>query len=572
MKNERTALIVGIIFLIIVNLFVGIWLFMDESDKPDTQASTAASDESTEGESGGVENFTEEPTTEGTFTGESATKGPTTEEPATEAPEERIEIEASFDDIRREVLKVKIGSQEGMVNCGETPSESFGPASFAVEDGAFYILDTYNSRINIYKNGKVSHIDVGNNRTRMKYQDGRFAVSSGEAEIAVYTMDGTPVKKKTFEKSSKIQGITKILLIGDTYVEFVDDNGYRYRYDWSVDKTEKLGVYKPTQEINEDIVKEHQNRMTVIGKYDQSVYYEYVDGSKDGTIAYDVLSREEGNVRWYAYIDDMSYLSNPLERFYLSADGKLYTMECFEDRTVISRLYLGEDMPTDEEPVQEYVPEESAEDEVFYSENVIEINLETNWESFRIRVKEIRKENDNYIITGDKIYGGFVILTVEQKQLLVEGAVLKLMYAGEEMERIVRCDDLSYYLAQNGGASWIRSVEGIETEILNSEELEALRTILENDPFYGEGYYLDSDLPNMKYDLVLERDVCWEVPADLTVDPECYLSWDNPNATGEWTMERFYEEAIVRDGWNCGTMEVYTEDGEIVKIYDPFSM
>ena len=64
MKNERTALIVGIIFLIIVNLFVGIWLFTDESDKPDTQASTVAADESTEKESGGAVFTTEEPMSE----------------------------------------------------------------------------------------------------------------------------------------------------------------------------------------------------------------------------------------------------------------------------------------------------------------------------------------------------------------------------------------------------------------------------------------------------------------------------------------------------------------------------
>ena len=499
------------------------------------------------------------------------------------------EIEVSFDDIRREALKVGVGSEEGMVNCGETHIESFGPNSFAVEDGAFYILDTYNSRINIYKNGEVSHIDVGNNRTCMKYQDGRFAVFSliGGAEIAVYEMNGKLVAEKKFERPSKIQGITEILLIGDTYVEFLDDSYFvsgkrlRYRYDWRENKTEKLGLYTPTQEISEDMVMEPQNRLTVIGNYDQNVYYQYTDWSEDGTIVYNVLNREEGNVRWCAYIDLMSYFSNPLERFYLSTDGELYIMECFEDQTVISRLFLGEDMPTDEDSVLDYVtqkptqkPIQKPSDKVFDSENVIEIDLETNWETFRIRVKEIRKEDDHYVIMGDKIYGGFVILTVEQKRLLDEGAVLKLMYAGEEMERIVRGDDdFLPYRAQNGEAPRMHGVDRIETEIMNTEELEALRTILENDPFYGEGYYLDSDLPRKKYNLVLERDVRWELPADLPIDPECYLSWDNPNATGEWTLERFYEEAIVRDGWYYGgVFEVYTEDGEIVKIYEPFSM
>ena len=86
MKNERTSLIVGIIFLIIVNLFVGIWLFTDESDKPDTQASTVAADESTEKESGGAVFTTEEPMSEEPTTEEPTTEEPTTEEPTTEEP------------------------------------------------------------------------------------------------------------------------------------------------------------------------------------------------------------------------------------------------------------------------------------------------------------------------------------------------------------------------------------------------------------------------------------------------------------------------------------------------------
>ena len=82
-------------------------------------------------------------------------------------------------------------------------------------------------------------------------------------------------------------------------------------------------------------------------------------------------------------------------------------------------------------------PTEPAENDRFVSDNVIEVALQTDLEHYRIHVEEIRKEGDSYMITGDKIYGGVVVLTVDQKEALDNGALLRLMYEGEEVECII---------------------------------------------------------------------------------------------------------------------------------------
>lgn len=292
---------------------------------------------------------TEEPVTEEPTTETPTTEEPTTEEPTTEAPaepEELIEIEVSFDEIKREVLTVYPGREEGQVKYDELPSGTDGPKGFAIVDGVIYILDTANYRVNIYDNGENRSIPFKARFTRMIVQDGFIVLSdiSNGTKIAVYRTDGTLEAVKEFEKSEGVDWINKFCCIGETYVEFASTSSYtseRYRYDWVEDKTTVLGRYEaPNDKVNETILNE-QNHLDVIGEYGESVYYTYFDWKDEGPSEY-FLNREEGNIRWYAMIDFYAWHAHPLEQLYLSADGKLYIMECFEDRTVISELLLGE--------------------------------------------------------------------------------------------------------------------------------------------------------------------------------------------------------------------------------------
>ena len=66
------------------------------------------------------------------------------------------------------------------------------------------------------------------------------------------------------------------------------------------------------------------------------VYYWYRDGMKN------IIGVEVENVgRWYVTQELSGYHSVPANNLYVSKDGKLYLMECFNDQVVISELMLG---------------------------------------------------------------------------------------------------------------------------------------------------------------------------------------------------------------------------------------
>ncbi len=173
-----------------------------------------------------------------------------------------------------------------------------------------------------------------------------------------------------------------------------------------------------------------------------------------------------------------------------------------------------EESATETPTTEEATTEEPTSEETPEPEELIEIGVPFDeiLDYFRFDVEEIRKEGDTYVIAGDKIYGGIVVLTVDQKEALDKGALLKLMYGGEEVERIVIGqleDGRPWYYSKNSESPFIHSSEFIETAQLGNQR-EAVINALEKAPFYGVGYYFDGEMIGMQYDLILERDVCWE--------------------------------------------------------------
>ena len=90
-KMQKKALVIGLVFVVILNLFVIVWLVSDlfagkEENPKGTVSSTEeiTTEENTAGETTTEEPTTEEPTTEEPTTEETTTEELTTQEPATE--------------------------------------------------------------------------------------------------------------------------------------------------------------------------------------------------------------------------------------------------------------------------------------------------------------------------------------------------------------------------------------------------------------------------------------------------------------------------------------------------------
>ena len=95
-KTQKKTLIVGLVFVVILNLFVIGWLISDVfGEKEDTNGTVSSTEEITTEEPTTEEITIEEPTTEEPTTEEPTTEEPTTEEPTTEEPTtEAVVIEA----------------------------------------------------------------------------------------------------------------------------------------------------------------------------------------------------------------------------------------------------------------------------------------------------------------------------------------------------------------------------------------------------------------------------------------------------------------------------------------------
>lgn len=282
---------------------------------------------------------TTEMTTEALTTEELASEETTTEEITTE-PEETVqnlvEMEVLLEAAKREVLTLYPGNGEGQIGYSDEGrgARAVGPESFAVEDGVIYVLDSINHRVIICKDGAYSYVDVSEYSLvrYMGYENGRIGVAGylSDQVVAVYSIDGTREALIELEGVGGAVIVNRIVSIDDSSVEVECTDGTRYRYNWMTKKQENLG--EVTGEISEDF---GSRKVSILGRNEDITYYCYREGSND------VIGRELANIgRWYTIQDLLVYRTIPLKHLHVSEEGKLYLMECFEDRTVISELVL----------------------------------------------------------------------------------------------------------------------------------------------------------------------------------------------------------------------------------------
>ena len=188
----------------------------------------------------------------------------------------------------------------------------------------------------MFEDGKASgSIDVSEyDRTRyMGYGNGCIAVAGshrGNAQIiGVYSAD--PKGEKVAEidlYDTEIMLVNKIVSIDDNGVEFNGD-GMKYRYDRTTKKLEL--IEEATDAVK---LKIGEREVYVLGGTGDKLYYRYREGTKD------IIGVQVRNVgRWYVTQELLdTYRTTPLKRLHVSENGKLYLMECFADRTVISEL------------------------------------------------------------------------------------------------------------------------------------------------------------------------------------------------------------------------------------------
>ncbi len=330
MHKKKIPLFFLILFVVLLNLIVGIWLLTDWSDTPNTPI--AGTEESTTGE---------------TKTVELSTDIPKTETPPTEAPEP-VTVELSLEQAKREILVLYPGEGEGQVGYYENTSPAGngngGPESFAVVNGKVYVLDRVNDRILCYADGRYSEIKIPGCVEYMQYMGEQLLlVTTGTTkplQFYVYDLDGT--EKLSVSLPEAINGVNEILMLNDTSVEFdchSQIGHYIIKFDWETQKYARKGSVPSLEQRIDMAVHSEYAFCEVIAEVDDDLFYVCYDS--EGWNPFVNRQAADGS-RWFVKLDKESRYSTPNQQFYLDADGRLYVMECFDDRTVISELVLGE--------------------------------------------------------------------------------------------------------------------------------------------------------------------------------------------------------------------------------------
>jgi len=245
---------------------------------------------------------------------------------------------------------------------------------------------------------------------------------------------------------------------------------------------------------------------------------------------------------------------------------------------------VSEELPS-EEPTEEPTTEEPTTENPFERVGAEEIEyvLTPSEDYFRFIAKSIEKVDNKYVITGDMVWGGLVLLTEEQKTKLDNGAILKVVYDNTVLERYVATDrqaefhrhqDAHYYDAEFGYGDVLNEMTPSTISDMMLERYGEWVKRLDGEPYNGKGYCLMKDFPSWPCDFVVETNCQWEVSGDLSFYPESYLTCHGRMDSAEevWTMERFYQEAIVGDKYSSQGIlhHVYVKDGVIVKIIEQY--
>lgn len=339
MQKNKIPLFFLILFVVLLNLLVGIWLLTDWFDTSDTPI--AGTEESTAGQTKTVEVSTDIPKTERPNTEEDSTA-----EPSTEAPEP-VTVELSPEQAKREIVVLYPGEGEGQVGYYENTSPAGngngGPESFAVVNGKVYVLDSVNGRILCYADGRYSEIKIPDGVEYMQYMGEQLLlVTTGTTkplQFYVYDLDGT--EKLSVSLPEAISGVNEILMLNDTSVEF-DGRSQTGRsiikFDWETQKYSRRGSVSSLEQRIDMAVRSEYAFCEVIAEVNDDLFYVCCDSE----LNHFVNRQSADGSRWFVKLDEEPRYSTPNQQFYLDADGRLYAMECFDDRTVISELVLGE--------------------------------------------------------------------------------------------------------------------------------------------------------------------------------------------------------------------------------------
>ena len=239
---------------------------------------------------------------------------------------------------------------------------------------------------------------------------------------------------------------------------------------------------------------------------------------------------------------------------------------------------------------------ESEEEDISEAKEKIEIVYELDPEQSFYYVEmpldgDIKKEGDQYVIEGEMHYAGEVVITWQQKELLDAGeAVLVIMYQGNEVDRVVQynlgreyhgADKEDTFFAQYKGTNSIGRFWLVKSPE-SDQFMSAAGIELSAEPYNGVGYSLGyaEAFPKAYYEIILEREYRLEVPADTIIEPYYFLAYTYSYSDREkyeelvkqtWTVDRYCEEAIIPDRQRGHWLHIYEENGNVVKIVEPFT-
>lgn len=222
---------------------------------------------------------------------------------------------------RKQLLVLTPGDGEGQLGYGGNSMCGYmGPDAFVVEDDTIYILDYLNQRIVVWKDGTYSHIDISGEsalmqrRGLMYHEDGSVTATAGGMGYLNFA------RKETDSGAAWI-------LDRDTGTE------------WTIDAFHG----------SVDVVRVQDGEL---------VYLQYEKLNDTKAFFTDLVIRkiDSGGKETWAYTDFKEWYFIPANPVYVSDDGRVYLMDCLDDRIVISEVFLG---TTEKSRLEElYVPNE----------------------------------------------------------------------------------------------------------------------------------------------------------------------------------------------------------------------
>ena len=238
--------------------------------------------------------------------------------------------------------------------------------------------------------------------------------------------------------------------------------------------------------------------------------------------------------------------------------------------------------------VGDYNQENTAEsEELMQAENSKQIesseqtenDFEATWEfkveltpypdRYIIVANDVRMENGEIVLDGQKIYGGDIVIDYRDKALLDAGETMAVYYEGNEMFSVTsKLEQLGHFDAVSYQLSTGMSVNVIPFKDSRMDTAE---------PKAGE--FKLCNISSSEFFLYIDDDFEVRIPGETVIYPYHTYLWDH---MGEGKTEEDVEPKTMMEFYTMMTEEnkqmimlyyrIYLEDGKIVKIEQEFSM